>query len=551
MKNTTKLLKILKSNIIVCCLIFITTATAQVGIGTTSPASGALLDLSDANRGLLVPRVSINVLGTAAPVTAPTTGLLVWNTFGGTGVGFHYWDGTQWVPIGGGATSNDWTIIGNAGVNGGNPTTPGTNFIGTTDAQNIDFRTNNIYRGRFSSLGEFFVGTTQTVLPGDLMNGVGNNTFPWALNGYSNGDGSGVYGSVTLDGALYSGGNTIYAGVQGEYMGTNALGPGVRGLTFTGTPGLNFVGGSISGVSGSLSGGSIDQTGTFLLNRAFGVMGTTGNNFATRVGGVIGTDLFASGALGYYASNNISYGVYAFGNPRANGVAGGRLMSGSQHPDTHVGLGINGGFLGGWIKGEKYGAMFAGDSFGSYTHGKTITNETFIVLDEKADGNKLATFASTSLSIDVQSKGIGQLSNGLSKIAFDKDFIDLIDGNKPIIVTVTPYGENNGIYLVSVDKTGFVIKENNNGNSNVKFNWIAIAEKTSNNRTVSEELLSKDFDKNTQLFMHNDTLEANAKAIWFENEVIHYGAKAPENNVRLENFKKLPNVSRPSADKKQ
>ncbi|MBK8600671.1 MAG: hypothetical protein IPN80_09075 [Flavobacterium sp.] len=70
-----------------------------------------------------------------------------------------------------------WTTTGNAGTNGGSILVAGTNFIGTTDAQNIDFRTNNIYRGRFSSLGEFFVGTLNTVLAGDLMNAVGNVTF--------------------------------------------------------------------------------------------------------------------------------------------------------------------------------------------------------------------------------------------------------------------------------------------------------------------------------------------------------------------------------------
>src|SRR5688572_15677503 len=40
-----------------------------------------------------------------------------------------------------GATSPSWMITGNAGIIGGNTTTAGTNFLGTTDAQNICFRT--------------------------------------------------------------------------------------------------------------------------------------------------------------------------------------------------------------------------------------------------------------------------------------------------------------------------------------------------------------------------------------------------------------------------
>src|SRR6188768_4232202 len=45
------------------------------------------------------------------------------------------------------AGSPAWLVTGNSGLNGGNTTTPGTNFLGTIDAQNIDFRTNNLVRG--------------------------------------------------------------------------------------------------------------------------------------------------------------------------------------------------------------------------------------------------------------------------------------------------------------------------------------------------------------------------------------------------------------------
>lgn len=122
-----------------------------------------------------------------------------------------------------GTPSDVWLTSGNAGLNGGNTTTPGVNFIGTLDAQNIDFRTNNTFRGRFSALGEFFVGTMNTVIVGDLMNAVGNATFPWAVNGYTSFNGGGVYGTVQS-------GTTVFAAVQGEYSGTNANGAGVRGI---------------------------------------------------------------------------------------------------------------------------------------------------------------------------------------------------------------------------------------------------------------------------------------------------------------------------------
>lgn len=139
--------------------------------------------------------------------------------------------GTLGIASGGLLDSTAWKITGNNGINGGNTTTAGTNFIGTLQSQNLDIRTGGLYRARFSALGEFFVGTLNTVIAGDLMNAVGNVTFPWAVNGYvpAGCNGGGVYGQVQ------SGNGTLFASVQGEYYGTNASGAGVRGIAGTTT----------------------------------------------------------------------------------------------------------------------------------------------------------------------------------------------------------------------------------------------------------------------------------------------------------------------------
>jgi hypothetical protein len=111
------------------------------------------------------------------------------------------------------------------------PNTAGTNaltatgFLGTSTNQHMDLVSNNIVRGRLSNLGEFFIGTTTTALPGDLMNGVGNVTFPWALNGYTTQNGGAVYG-LRQAGALGTWGS-----VQGETDATIAANnSGVSGL---------------------------------------------------------------------------------------------------------------------------------------------------------------------------------------------------------------------------------------------------------------------------------------------------------------------------------
>lgn len=139
---------------ILLLLFFPLVINAQVGINTTTPHSSSMLDITATNKGLLVPRISIPNLNAAAPVTTPAESLLVYNTNIATGIGFHYWNGSQWIPFTG-AADNDWIIVGNDMYNGnsGNvgvgTTTPTTKFhvenIGVpSTVVNQDFEINSI-----------------------------------------------------------------------------------------------------------------------------------------------------------------------------------------------------------------------------------------------------------------------------------------------------------------------------------------------------------------------------------------------------------------------
>ena len=88
-------IRLIFPRIILFLFLFTSIAQAQVGIGTTSPAGGSLLDISSTDKGILIPRVDIADLSTAAPVTEDLTNsesLLVHNTNTTTGKGFYYWD---------------------------------------------------------------------------------------------------------------------------------------------------------------------------------------------------------------------------------------------------------------------------------------------------------------------------------------------------------------------------------------------------------------------------------------------------------------------------
>ena len=93
-----------KITLLLCMIPFAFFAQNNVGIGTNSPKASAILDLESANKGLLIPRLKITDAATASPVTTPEKGLLVWNNFSaianGNGVGFYFWDGSQWQMLG-------------------------------------------------------------------------------------------------------------------------------------------------------------------------------------------------------------------------------------------------------------------------------------------------------------------------------------------------------------------------------------------------------------------------------------------------------------------
>jgi hypothetical protein len=175
----------------------------NVAINTTGAVANnsAMLDVDATNMGVLVPRVSlVAVTNGVTPISGPATSLLVFNTnaavTGGSGTGYYYWDGTQWVRLFtiSGASLQAWQLNGNAGINDPNsPVTYGTstiggteNWIGTTDANDFVIGTNTIERFRVKqTTGYVGIGTatpnnTLSVNNGGTTAGT-PSTYPFAV----------------------------------------------------------------------------------------------------------------------------------------------------------------------------------------------------------------------------------------------------------------------------------------------------------------------------------------------------------------------------------
>ncbi len=84
-----------------------------------------------------------------------------------------------------------------------------------------------------------------------------------------------------------------------------------------------------------------------------------------------------------------------------------------------------------------------------------------------------AMIAQLQQTIKVYDEGKSKLSNGKVRVDFDASFRELI-GNNPPVVTISPMGQCNGIYISAIDSKGFEVTELNNGNSNAEFSFILI-----------------------------------------------------------------------------
>jgi trimeric autotransporter adhesin len=207
--------------------IFLLLAFSSYPQGTSINTSGAdpdnssMLDVNSTTKGVLIPRVSLTGTQDATSITSPAVSLLVYNT-ATTGTfpnnvfaGYYYNSGTSIAPAwtrlvtaNGGTQGNAWATLGNAG-------TDGTNFIGTIDNRQLNFKVNNQKAGRIDHLlhNTFFgyqAGNSNQEGLNNTVNGYqalysntsgGNNTAIGHLALYSN---------IAGDSATAIGGSAMY-----------------------------------------------------------------------------------------------------------------------------------------------------------------------------------------------------------------------------------------------------------------------------------------------------------------------------------------------------
>lgn len=275
------------------------------GSGATAHAS-ALLDLDDAaggnNKGLLIPRIPLTAINAAAPVASPALSLLVYNTASastGTNAvspGYYYWDGAKWVRFAynaSGSFGEAWTTLGNAGTN------PTTNFVGTTDAQDLVFRTNNLEAVRINTLGNVGVGTNNPLYRLHVLNNtVGTvnlrSEYSPVLTSNLAANQHGVF-SVLYFNSAFNVSSSLYANVnrvQTQSASTGTIASTISSLNDV----YNYGSGTVNNAIGVF--GKVDNYGSGIINNAYGfstaissvVSGTITNGYGVYIGNIGATN---------------------------------------------------------------------------------------------------------------------------------------------------------------------------------------------------------------------------------------------------------------------
>ena len=319
-----------------CTALFISGAVhaQNVGVGTATPTEklhvvgGArITSLSGTGNRL----VQSNTTGVLSNIADGTSGQILTTNGAGT-YSFQALVGS----------SSAWELLGNAG------TVNGTNFLGTTDAQDLDIRTGNVIRHRFTQQGQIeFLNTGLSVFIGqgagandDLSNNY--SVFVGHRAGFANTTGG--FNSATGYQALYSnttglrnnatGAFALYSNTTGNYNSAS----GVYALYYNTTGNYNVASGYLalrSNTTGSYNSASgyvaLYYNTTGIYNSAMGYRAlfnnTIGNNnsatgYQALFSNTTGNDNSASGgyalfsntignnntAIGYRAGDNITVG---------------------------------------------------------------------------------------------------------------------------------------------------------------------------------------------------------------------------------------------------
>ena len=252
---------------------------------------------------------------------------------------------------------------------------------------------------------------------------------------------------------------------------------------------------------------------------SFGTAGFNDND-NNRCGGILGGTYYEDywGSLGYKESGGTGYGGYFTSSTTGTGKS-------NQNASTGIGMGAWGDLMGADIHGKIYGIFAEGENYAMFSHGPTYRDNIDVHLQNNGTATNTALYTFVATEVSVQTCGTATLFNGTANISFDPAFSASVSSEAPVVVTVTPMGESNGVYLADVTCSGITVVENNNGRSNVTVNYIAVGRRAGyENPDLSHEVIDASYASKIARGLHNDAdKQTNGEGLYYENGALVVG----------------------------
>lgn len=323
-----KVWKLIVNTLFISSIAISATMAQNIGVNNPTPDPSAVLDITSTDKGLLVPRVALVSTVSQSPVTAPATGLVVFNTATAGAApnnvtpGFYFWDGAKWTRFDTGNSGKDWSITGNAGTD----TT--VNFIGTTDGEDLIFRMNNVRAGRINFSNTSFGFSS---LAGNVIS-IENSAF--GVNSLRN-----LQFGLANTAVGFSSGQNLTSGSGNTFMGSSSGRDHVSGFQNTAIGALSMMVNSAGSNNVAVGYRALANQTSGNANVAVGMnaMGNASNSFNNSVAVGDSALIFnsASGvtAVGSKAGHNNTSGVrntfIGFESGRLNSLGSGNTALGN------------------------------------------------------------------------------------------------------------------------------------------------------------------------------------------------------------------------------
>ncbi len=438
---------------------FSTVDAQNIGINTNgaTPAASALLDIdvsalpAAAKRGLLIPRIALTATNVAAPVVAPATSLLIYNT-ATAGVapnnvtpGFYHWDGAVWVPLLSGVTG--WSTTGNNGITAAN-------WLGTVNNADLIVKTQNIERMRvLASNGRVGIGVNPVLAQLEVNSGgvfdaiAGHSTNVGGYLGRETNISFGTPVQTLLGAGVYA--SNPASGYTSTFAQSTGLADVAAAIAFSSVwiSNYNYVenaAASIYNPPGSytqLNNSSTTLAGIQTAYQGYSNKGTAAGNLGTTVGGTFFDDAQNQDGIGVFGSTGSNSPVIRMGG-------------------YFEGYDYNTGLLGAY-------AYVGGSINGGVTLRKIIGTGSMSEVVPTAEHGRVTLTATESPEYWYQDYGTVQLVHGHAHVELDPILADIIAVSEqyPVRVFCTPVdmADFNGVAQMNRTSTGFDLVELNGG----------------------------------------------------------------------------------------